>query len=429
MLALDVPISAILFVSSFTKPHSPTYRPYSMVKYRLSAVVAVSSLFTHAIAAPQIARSSPTETCTVSDPVPAPTESAPSFVDYSPFTQSTFLAFKAGSTSFGKGGPRIQFQFADGPILSGQMDTGSVGMVISASNVPDYEQRKGTGIPGTIFYSSSYNLEIGEYFNETVYFPAAKATARVPVLAVTETCKCPGYTKEKMGNKCDPGVEKNKKLMPKGISMVGVGFSRGVLNLTAPATHSNPLTNIREIDGKPIDTEIFNNGYVLTYEGIHLGLTKENTEGFNEENTMKLLINDKRDGDSHWKQPPTSFKINNGSWIKGELLIDTGLSDFLTFAPADYDATYELVPDANNNPKLKKGTPVEIAIGESVENPIVHYDFLVGDDYEFSPTAVNVTTNPSRTTMNTGRRLLKGWDYFYDARNGYYGLRKPISSN
>jgi hypothetical protein len=158
---------------------------------------------------------------------------------------------------------KVEASVNGGTVSSYTVDTGSVGMVMPASEVPNIP----AGSPsGSLTYNSSGRNLTGVWATLPVSFPRAvnataanvAAQATVPVLAVTGS-SCTGS-----------GVNSGHCNEHAPLHMMGVGFGRDVTAQTSPAY--NPLLNLTEMTAGTM-----RRGYIVGRDGLTLGLTGSNS--------------------------------------------------------------------------------------------------------------------------------------------------------
>ena len=319
---------------------------------------------------------------------PAPTTSAPAAGTYTAFTQSYTVPW-VGSPDFSnlRRTLKVEASVNGGTVSPFTVDTGSVGVVVPASEVPNIP----AGAPtGTLTYSSSGLQLDGVWATLPVRFPGAvnaagvAAEATVPVLAVTSS-KCLGDGVNSHG--CTGGIP----------HMLGVGFGRG--ENRAPTY--NPLLNLTEMTAGTM-----RRGYIIGRGGLSLGLTGSNVTGAW---TMQQLTTagTPQEGTHHdWLTPTGGFQLGDGPIRSGKVLIDTGLLDMIVEG--------EGLPSAGVVPE---GTAMTIDVGD------LHYSFAVGDGGAQTPIGVHHASARNGTFVNTGLRALGHYDLLYDADGGFLGLR------
>ncbi|MEZ0359944.1 hypothetical protein [Mycobacterium sp. SA01] len=278
-----------------------------------------------------------------------------------------------------------------GPVSPFTVDTGSVGVVVPASEVPNIPA---DSPPGSLTYSSS-GLELtGVWVPASVSFPQAvdatgagvAAQAAVPVLAVTSS-RCLGG-----------GVNSGRctAVIP---HMLGVGFGRGNTARAAP-TH-NPFLNLTAMTAGTM-----RRGYLIGRAGLSLGLTAANVTG---SWTMQQLTSAGSPAEgphNDWLTPTGGFQSGSGPMHSGKVLVDTGLLDMIVEAD-----------DLPSSGTVPVGTAMTITVGD------LRYSFAVGDGGPQTPTAVHRAPARNGTFVNTGLRALGHYDLLYDADGGILGLR------
>jgi hypothetical protein len=278
-----------------------------------------------------------------------------------------------------------------GKASSYMVDTGSVGMVVPACEVPNIP----VGSPrGSLTYSSSGLKLTGVWATLPVTFPQAvnvsgaigALRATVPVLAVTDAC-CTGFGVNAAG--CTGKIP----------HMLGVGFGRGTTAETSPAY--NPFLNLAEMVAGTM-----RRGYIIGRDGLSLGLTALNVTG---RWTLQPLTNagtPAAGAHNDWTTPAGGFTVGSGPTHAGEALVDTGLLDMIVEATG--------LPSSG---KVADGVAMTITLGS------LSYSFAVGDSGPQTPTSVHRASPSHGTFVNTGLRALGHYDVLFDADGGYLGLR------
>jgi autotransporter-associated beta strand protein len=325
---------------------------------------------------------------------------------------------------------------ARGPVTV-EMDTGSTGIVVSASLITD-DVASLTGPAGWAFYNSSGLLVTGVLVQSDVTYKTVGGgtiTANVPVLAVT-------------GRHC-LGVGDNAPHCSETglITMMGVGFGRNTLgqdpgagistqgsstdpsvraslarSLLEAATTSlayNPLVHI-----VPRGDATINQGYIIRDGRIEVGLTASNTGSFA---YGKLAQTTAADGTGNWSQTPMAVSVGSGATpSSGVLLADTGVTDGFVH-----------VPGGTQSGAVPSGTIVTVQVLDA--GNLVTYSFAVGS--HCADVAKPVACNPqapdgisfvsgSRTTsfLNTSIYFYQGFAYLFDPTNGYVGVANSMKA-
>lgn len=348
--------------------------------------------------------------------------------DLKGFDQTRLIAFSpwpAGQAPF-EAPPTVALRL-DGPLGSVQpppvvMDTGSTGLVISAADLPGWSAAKAAGYPpGWEFLSSSKRLWVGRWIPTTVTFLGGKtgeiARAEVPILVVDTEMHCPGYdVKASPGTCASPQATVS---MPKGIAYMGVGFGREGNGQSQGTPSRNPLLNLIAFDGQPIAPGSYRKGYVVTREGVRVGLTPAVAAGFR----FVKLGAPGPGGPMDWPQAPMQVAAGTLPDQPGALLIDTGIPT-MYLGVADPGALRTRT-ETNNNDKV----PAKVlAPGETVRltvptQPATTFAFTVGQPDPAAPTQVLVNSPMATAFVNTGRHVLRRYEVLFDADGGWFGLK------
>jgi hypothetical protein len=278
------------------------------------------------------------------------------------------------------------------------MDTGSTGIVVSSEHYIPGPNDVDDG-PGQLVYNSSGRVLHGTHWTTDVEIMHGRerpaATARVQVLRV-ERITCLAHARD-----CEP------RERPRGVSYMGVGFGRNSAQRTAPTAQRNPFIALASLaSGMPAST--VRPGYIVTRDGIHLGMTPELTRNFA---FVKLTPRETVGGLQDWNGAPLTVSVD-GVTGTGTSLMDTGINYMFLSPPAG-------TPLARGR-RAPDGTKVSIWLpGQAPPNAA--YAFTVGDwTNPMHPAKVEVVHDPG-TFVNTGRMFLQGFDYLYDAAGGYVG--------
>ncbi len=332
---------------------------------------------------------------------PAPDTMPP---DYSRYTQSYHMPFgNLKPVNFEDlKSMSVRASINGGPPMRLQIDTGSTGVIVGASDVPNIDPNAPAG---SITYSSSGVELLGVWTPVTITFPDSKdangnvATAVVPVLAVSERKVHPGAVN---GSSFKPAMN------PK-IYMFGIGSGRG----KEPHQEKNPWVNLKEMQAGTM-----RRGYTIARDGITLGLTAKTVgEGYLYE---KLKEHTGTVGDAAAKQGGVRDWDSSRGWavvggekcVESGMLLDTGLTNMMIQAPS---------PASKGD--VADGTDVTVHLLSGR----LSYSFKVGDTANpVAPRKVSWVVRTTGPLINTGLRALALYDYLYDADGGYFGLR-PVS--
>lgn len=324
--------------------------------------------------------------------VAASAQDAPS---YERFRQGIYLRYLNAQAGRIAAVPRIGLSFGGQPIVA-ELDSGSTGIVVAASFIPGFEQLSSAG-EGRLTYTSSGRVMLGRWVVTPVILVglngATVQTEPMPVLGVTEV-QCLREARD-----CTPTGE------PRNIAMVGVGFAREGDAQSQSTPDKNPL--LRTTGGNATRRR----GYILTSEGIHVGLTAANTRG-----TYQFVKLKPQPDRPDWAPVPACISLNGLTPPAcGTLLVDTGLS-----------AMFMTVPEAQAagaQGTLPPGTQVAIRAGDGAD-AFDLYSFAVGGDSPLAPGELHLRVSPDRVFVNTGLHLLNGFDVLFDADGGYVGFRR-----
>lgn len=380
---------------------------------------------------------------------------AQTWSNYNGYTQSYTVPYAfGGSASDGSVGVNVSVGGYSGPV---QLDTGSRGFWMNYKYAPaDYT----SGVPGYIFYWSSGRANIGYWYPVQVTLTNAvaqggattTATATVPVLFVYQVeCLAGSWP-----NACSsPGT--SQSISESAVGMMGIGFDRtghgtgygtDVVSPTGPGTSDNlqivnPFLNLSDMQAGTMRA-----GYILSQNGITLGLTAQNTaSGSNGSSSPYAYAKLIPTGTPSVQGSPTDWQVMTGSVVIGgqtyqsqQAVVDIGISNALV--------------TTNNNGALPGSTTVggqiylSSATGMMQVNllglpGLVGYSFSVPNpafstSYSTAVTPINVAVSPAQdvwwtgespdTLINTGIFALNAFNYLYDATGGYIGLQLNGSS-
>jgi hypothetical protein len=191
--------------------------------------------------------------------------------------------------------------------------------------------------------------------------------------------------------------------------MFGVGFAIGGRADGGPAR--NPLLHMSYRGARLKD------GYIVGAGGIDVGLTPLNRQGFS------FIALDRNDSGEDWMQPFGSYSLSGvitTQEIDSDLpiLVDTGLDEMILWLGAD-----DIKPDVSSGVAFPAGVSVSLSAppADSGEAPALRYAFVTGDaSQSMAPTQLTWRAGKG---INTGRNVLAGADYLYDATAGRVGFR------
>ena len=302
--------------------------------------------------------------------------------------------------------PRLRVSFGERS-YGVVMDTGSTGVVVSADKIPNIDRLQSLG-PGKLTYSSSGRIMVGKWVVTRMTITGGNGTrvttAAIPVLAVTQL-------------QCIEGARRcTENEAPHGISMMGIGFGRRHDHQAQSGPDRNPFLNINAEDGP--NPERVRRGYIVTRQGIHIGLTSANTQG----GFSYVKLAREADG-KDWAGTPACISVNGAKPAAcGSLLMDTGVTTMYLTVPAS-QASADLVIGTGRARTLVNGTTLMISI-PSDHSPQALYTFMLGDKANsLAPAYLTFVSRTRAPFVNTSLHFLNGFDYLYDADGGFVGFR------
>ena len=313
---------------------------------------------------------------------------------YAEFGAGKFLRYLNATEGELDKPPRIGLSIGGSQTYSAVLDSGSTGIVVAATLIPDFDHLPSEG-DARLTYTSSGRVMLGRWVVTPVSLVGERgayvSTDPMPVLAVTEV-RCLETARD-----CRPNSA------PRDIAMVGIGFGREGDRESHSTPDKNPLLRIAW------NGDAYRRGYILTKNGIHIGLTRANTERFG---YIKLARQETVDD---WAGIPACIATNDTQPPAcGSMLVDTGVSAmFITLPETQACGASGTLPD---------GTTVSIRAGTQANEQEL-YRFTVGDPSPLAPSAIHLRVSPDRAFVNTSVHLLNGYDVLYDADGGYAGFR------
>lgn len=307
------------------------------------------------------------------------------------------------------------------------IDTGTCGLIVSAAEFPNWTPELAEKHPvGYEYLSSSKKLYVGNWIQRDIQFLQADVTTSIPILVVTKRYICQGY-KTTDGPNCASPTETID--MPTQISLMGVGFGRQFDGQPQGNPDKNAFLNVINIRGTPItNISPFRTGYKITKEGVTLGLTANNTAGFNFTELDKGVTQDPRD----WAPIPACICVNALPCVSvnATALIDTGIEQmYLTIPPSIHIETHTEASRSTgaNVTVLDDGQLVQIQFG-SLGRSSSGYSFKVGDKDSVErgtapPQVIATRSSTKNPFVNTGRHFFRGFDVIFDAAGGRYGFK------
>lgn len=303
--------------------------------------------------------------------------------------------------------PTLLMSFGGEPVRA-VMDTGSTGIVVAASSIPNIDSLRQIE-PGTLTYSSSGRIMRGRWVETGVTIAGANdqsiTTRPMAVLAV-ERIDCVPHPRN-----CEPSDA------PRHVAMLGVGFAREGDQQSQSTPDKNPFLNLPGM-GTTSAPGTLRRGYVVTRAGVHVGLTAANTRG----NYRLVLLQRAADG-RDWAPLPACITVDDAEPACGTALIDTGVSVmYLTLPPETEEGRTQNAERGGRT--LRPGTQLSIRFGD----PGAHrpgYAFAAGDSANAAaPASITLVGGANRPTfVNTSVHALNAFDYLFDADAGTLGFR------
>lgn len=291
------------------------------------------------------------------------------------------------------------------------IDTGSLGVIVTKGSLVMGANVHGPGAKGQKYYDSSGFVFTGNYYLAPVSMELADhtyvQTNPILVLAIDGAhCKashlgCTAPTPD--------------------IHYLGIGFDRNKTG--AGDLFDSPSENVAlELTDAQNGTDI-NGGYILSQNGVTLGITSANSAGFN---LITLDSNQPVPGDWLPEHGCYQFTTLVGSpQFCGNLLLDVGIAEM--FLDLSFDQRPTGSYDSNN--KVPDGVGMNIQAG-STSNPAMSYNFTAVQP-PAQPTGPAPTyvrwINDDNIFVNTGRRPLLNFDYLYSGQCGEVGF-KPVKN-
>ncbi len=310
-----------------------------------------------------------------------------------------------------------------GPFRDAQVDTGSVGILVSRDILGP--RAVGLGESGAREFDSSGRVFEGQYFRASIELRGDGGTVTTVPLRVlgVDALVCDPVR----ANGCSP----NSHLS--GFVFVGVGFDRPpflnppfvVRDLLGPS--DNPFLQLAAMAAGGMPRR-----FILARDRIVLGPSDATEAGFSLISLSGASGLAGVTGPRDWNRATAGYiLLGPGSerFVPPQgavpLLVDTGLEfAILTMPPA-------LRPPTLTNPgsvTFKSGINVQVSVpaGAGSANVALHYEFRTGASSApaLAPTRVVWGENGNSTQLNTGSNLLNAYDYLYDSDRGLIGFRR-----
>jgi hypothetical protein len=288
------------------------------------------------------------------------------------------------------------------------MDTGSLGVVVTKSSMIMGSNVHGPGAPGQKFYDSSGFVFTGKYYLAPVAVELQDGTFvqtnPILVLAIDAV-------------HCHADYSKCKQPGPPDLHYLGVGFDRNSTG-TGDLFDSPSENAFLELTDAQNGTDV-NGGYILSANSVQLGITAANSSGFN---TVTLDPNTSVLGD--WNPIPGCYQFTTlagNPQFCGNLLLDVGIGEMFIDLPSDQRPTGSYDP----NNEVPDGVGMKIQAGPT-NAPAMSYSFTAVQPPD-EPTGPAPTyaewINSSNVFVNTGRRPLLAFDYYFSGQCGQVGFQ------
>lgn len=231
---------------------------------------------------------------------------------------------------------------------------------------------------------------------------ASITTAPLPVLAV-DRIECLSQARD-----CTPQDN------PSRVAMMGVGFGREADRQGQSTPDKNPFLHVSDMESGSM-----RRGYIVTGEGVELGLSEKNARGFQ---YVKLERNPKT-GD--WAGVASCITLGQGQPSCGSALVDTGVTTMFLSLPPQAEAG--LVEEQGDGRAIAGGTQISVNFGADASGP--GYMFSAGNSSNpAAPARIVLVGDGSRPTfVNTSVRALNAFDLLFDDEGGYVGIR-PVAN-
>jgi len=328
---------------------------------------------------------------------------------YGDYHSGTFLRFlNAPEPGQPRNAPPTLSLGLGGEPVHAVMDTGSTGILVSAAIIPGLDDLKQLG-PGELTYSSSGRIMRGRWVLTPVTIGGADGasitTKPMPVLAV-EHIDCQQNARD-----CEPDDA------PRHVAMLGIGFAREADHQSQSTPDKNPFLNLPGMGSMDAPGPV-RRGYVVTREGVHVGLTAANTRG--DYHFLKLA---RPEGGIDWEPLPACIALNDNAPACGTALIDTGVSVMYLTLPPERETG--LISFGNTGSRtLATDTRLSIRFGDEAA-VAAGYSFAAGDRNDpAAPGRIILVGGKRPTFVNTSVHALNVFDYLFDADGGYVGFRR-----
>jgi hypothetical protein len=240
---------------------------------------------------------------------------------------------------------------------------------------------------------------------------------------------------------CIPGARDCNPGNPAETNYFGIGFAGGS-GQPQGTPDKNAFLNVMSMSGSVIPPWP-SPGYILSTQGVQIGLTSSNTQGFAMIKLEPLFAPTL----AQWQAMPESPNVLtdwqharatitvNGKSGSGGILFDTGVSTSFLTPPIGVTPNTGMGPpkaECNGGPNgptcAVSGTTVRVSFPNQT-TPVASLNYTVGPNNgsqvgnPVSPFAVSVDEDNGAPFLNTSVRFLQAFNYLYDAANGFIGLQ------
>ncbi|WP_429428326.1 hypothetical protein [Nocardia sp. GAS34] len=299
-------------------------------------------------------------------------------------------------------GLRLAVSIAGGADKTVEVDTGSRGVVVARSAIGP--QATDTGRSGRVEYTSDGLILSGEYFLATIGFHTAQSTvATIPVRVLgVESSSC-----DSKYPRCRPDADTEH------VGMLGVGYGTYAKSGKPPAAEVDPFLELQAMqDGTA------RRGYIITRNSVTLGLTAADPTSFDQVTLARPTGSAGLPSD--WGAAPGCFALPDyGNDERcGTILVDTGIATMIV-GPGPAGRPPALRTAIPNGTRIRIGLP-------AFSDPALTYTMTTGATNDSLAPQGDPAARWSRSGpfVNTGRHLLAGYDYLFDADTGHIGFRK-----
>ena len=305
---------------------------------------------------------------------------------------STHAPFTSGSSL--AAGLRVRATLGGGAPHAFLLDTGSVGILTPRSVLgPDFQQ-----------FDPSQDIKFQYVSSGKTYFGQ---WVKVPVVL--------GVPADWDGTGDYPVAQVEVFAVDRPVDfdggVFGIGF--GIDGHADGGPARNPLLHMSD------HGERLSDGYIVSTRGVDVGLTAANTAGF------AFIALDGDDSAADWRQPLGSVALSapfspNGFTADLPILVDTGIKAMILWVGAG-----SAPPELTSGSSVPDGVKVSLSAppADPGLEPALQYAFVTGEATQpMAPSQVEWRVGHG---INTGRNVLAGADYLYDATAGRIGFRVP----